>query len=224
MSSADDVIARIHAAFGSNEYPGDRWLLGSSEGCEPSEEVGPFVGHTRWQDVEPAMLDPHHAALSFFSEAGFRFFLPAFLVADLRGRLQTADPLGALTGGFYTGEVELSVGQGTVVQRYGGTTLLNPLRYGAMTVEDYARFRLSIFTREEAAAIVSYLEYKRDHEEIAKLREPTVVALDLFWRGRAVRAPLAADLRRHVAEQRAAVDGMRLGREKSERRAAGEPE
>jgi len=203
MPSADDVIARIHAAFGSNEYPGDRWLQGSSEGCEPSEEVGPFVGHRRWQDIEPAMLDGHYAALSFFSEAGFRFFLPAFLVADLRGQLQTADPLGQLTGGFHTGEVELPVGQRTVVQRYGGTTLLNPLRYGAMTMEDYARFRLSIFTREEAAAIVSYLEYKRDHEEIAKLREPIVAALDGFWRGRAVQAPLAADLRQHVADQRA---------------------
>jgi len=224
MPSADDVIARIHGAFGSNEYPGDRWLVGSSEGCEPSEEVGPFVGHTRWQDIEPAMLDGHYAALSFFSEAGFRFFLPAFLVHDLRGQLQTADPLGHLAGGFHTGEVELPVGQRAVVQRYGGATLLNPLRYGAMTMEDYARFRLSIFTREEAAAIVFYLEYKRDHEETAKLREPIVAALDRFWRHRAVQAPLAADLQQHAADQRASVDAVRLRREKDPRRAAGEPE
>ena len=72
MPSADEVIGRIYAAFGANEYPGDRWLQGSSEGCEPAEEVGPFVGRTRWQDIEPAVLDAHDAALSFFSEAGFR--------------------------------------------------------------------------------------------------------------------------------------------------------
>ena len=220
MPSADEVLARIHAAFSSSEYPGDRWLQGSNEGYEPAEEVGPFVGHTRWQEIDPAMLDGHSAALSFFSEAGFRFFLPAFLVADLRGQLETADPLGHLTGGFYTGQIELPVGHRTFRQQYGGTTLLNPLRYGAMTMEDYARFRLSIFTREEAAAIVSYLEYKRDHEEIAKLREPIVAALDLFWRGRAAQAPVAADLHQHASEQRAYVDAVRLQREQDERATA----
>ena len=224
MPSADDVITRIHAAFGSNEYPGDRWLQGSSEGCEPSEEVGPFVGQTRWQDIAPAMLDGHYAALSFFSEAGFRFFLPAYLVADLRGQLRTADPLGHLTGGFHTGEVELPVGQRTFVQRYGGTTLLNPLRYGAMTMEDYARFRLSIFTREEAVAIVSYLECKRDHEKVTKLRRPIVAALDGFWRGRAAQAPVAADLQQHLADQRAYVDAARFHQETNERRTPGEQE
>lgn len=215
MPTADEVIARIHAAFGSNEYPGDRWLQGSHEGCEPAEEVGPFVGRRRWQDLEPEMLDGHYAALSFFSEAGFRFFLPAFLVADLRDQLQTADPLGHLTTGFRTASIELKVGERTFVQQFGGTTLLNPLRYGAMRMEDYARFRLSIFTREEASAIVSYLEYKRDHEEIASLREPVTAALERFWKGRSESAPVAADLPRHLADQRAYIDAVRLEREKS---------
>ncbi len=222
MPSADQVIAQIHAAFDANEYPGDRWLQGSSEGYEPSEEVGPFVGRSRWQDIEPAMLDAHQAALSFFSEAGFRFFLPAFLVADLRGQLQAADPLGHLTGGFHTGEVELPAGGRTFVQRYGGMTLVNPLRYGALTMEDYGRFRLSIFTREESAAIVSYLEYRADAEEIARLREPIVSALDAFWRARAVDAPVAADLQRHVAERQAYVDALHLQQEESKRRTRGE--
>lgn len=46
------------------------------------------------------MLDAHYSALSFFSEAAFRFFFPAYLIADLRGELRTADPLFHLTGGF----------------------------------------------------------------------------------------------------------------------------
>jgi hypothetical protein len=36
-------------------------------------------------------LDAGYNALSFFSECGFRYFLPAYLIVDLDERLQTAD-------------------------------------------------------------------------------------------------------------------------------------
>jgi hypothetical protein len=208
VASADSVIDRIHTVFGANEYPGDPWLQGSREGCEPAEEVGPFVGRTRWEALEPAMLDARHAALSFFSEAGFRFFLPAFLVADLRGQLHTAEPLFHLTGGFYDGSVETRVASHVFVRRFGGSTLLNPQRYGASTFEDYTRYRLSVFTREEAAVIVSYLECKREQETIEALRGQIDLALDRFWRDRAATAPTADDLRTHLAEQREYLDAL----------------
>ena len=63
MSTSDAVIARIQAAFGGNDYPGDLWLQGSKEGREPADEVGPFVGRTRWEELDPAMLDQWYAAL-----------------------------------------------------------------------------------------------------------------------------------------------------------------
>jgi hypothetical protein len=47
-------------------------------------------------------LDGHANALGYFSEAGFRFFLPAYLIADLHGQLNTADPLFHMTHGFST--------------------------------------------------------------------------------------------------------------------------
>jgi hypothetical protein len=209
MSTPDDVIARIHAAFGGNDYPGDRWLQGSTDGHEPAEEVGPFVGRTRWDDIDPAVLDAHYAALSFFSEAGFRFFLPAFLVADLHGQLLTAEPLSHLTGGFSNGAIESPVGGQTFVRRFGASTFVNPRRYGAATFEDYARYRLSIFTREEAGAIVAYLELKRDLEAIEALRRPIDLALGRFWRERAATAPTAQDLRAHLDEERAYLDALR---------------
>ena len=93
MKTMEDITKEIHEAFGNNEYPGDGFLQGSFEGCEPFDEVGPFKGKRDWRTVDPEFLDGHADALSFFSEAGFRFFLPAYLVADLRGRLRTADPL-----------------------------------------------------------------------------------------------------------------------------------
>jgi hypothetical protein len=215
--TADDVIAQVRAAF-TSRYPGDAWLVGSSEGCEPAEEAGAFAGRTRWEDVEPAFLDAHYTALSFLSEAGFRFFLPAFLVADLRDQLQTADPVGHLTLGFERRTSEVPVEGRVFVRPYGGSTLLNPHRYGAMTMEDYARYRLSVFSREEAAAVVAYLEYKRDTEAIEELRAPVISALEKFWRYRAAGAPTAETLETHLAREREFADAiLRRLEEKKER-------
>jgi hypothetical protein len=47
----------------------------------PFDEVGAFVGQTDWRALEPGFLDDHASALSFFSEAGLRCYLPAYLVA-----------------------------------------------------------------------------------------------------------------------------------------------
>jgi len=155
------VIAQIVHAFGENPYPGDGVLQGSSEGCEPFDEVGPFQGLHAWQEIAPALLDAHGATLSFFSEAGFRFFLPAFLLADLRDQLQYADPLFHLTHGFYDFTVTIEKPPRTFTIAAGKSRLLNPRRYGAITAGDYARYRLSVFTREEVVALIAYIEYKR---------------------------------------------------------------
>ena len=70
-----------------------------------------------------------------------------------------------------------------------------------MTWHDYARAKLAVFTREEAAAIVVYLEWRRDHEESASEREEIDAALDGFWRLRAREAPTQAAVRRHMKEE-----------------------
>src|SRR5215211_6493751 len=100
MSEIEDVIEKIQGAFAGNEHPGGRFLQGSFEGSEPYEEVGPFENEKDWRGIDAGFLDGHANALSFFSEAGFRFYLPAYLISDLRGQLQTADPLFHLTHGF----------------------------------------------------------------------------------------------------------------------------
>jgi hypothetical protein len=208
MAATEQVIEHIRTAFADGEYPGDSWLQGSSEGCEPAEEVGPFVGRTRWQELDPSVLDGHYSALSFFSEAGFRFFLPAFLIADLRGELRTADPEGHLTLGFNDNSVRLQAGGREFDRWFGGSRLLNPRRYGAMRMGDYARYRLSVFTREEAGAIVAYLEYKRDHDPGVR-RDDVERALASFWRVRARHAPTGADLRTHIADEQEYLDAVR---------------
>ena len=57
-------------------------------------------GVTDWSQLAPVVLDGHYDALSFFSEGGFRYFLPAYVIADLKDQLHTADPVFHLTNGF----------------------------------------------------------------------------------------------------------------------------
>jgi hypothetical protein len=97
MSEKQTVIEKILAAFRDMEFPGEHFLQGSYEGEEPYEEVSPFRARQDWASLDSDFTDAHASALSFFSETGFRFFLPAYLIADLNDRLSAAEPLFLLT-------------------------------------------------------------------------------------------------------------------------------
>ena len=201
MISKEDVIRQIQEAFGANFYPGDAFLQGSFEGCEPSDEVGAFVGKIDWRVLDSRMLDDRYCALGFFSEAGFRFFLPAYLIADLRGELKTADPLFYLWHGFAVVSADVPAGTEMFRRESGGTRPLNPRRYGAMTWNDYARHRLSVFTREEARAIVAYMHYRRENDAIGLDKARIDAALEQFWLERSEQAPTREDLEAHLQEE-----------------------
>jgi hypothetical protein len=195
------LVQHIRRAFERTPHPGDRFLQGSFEGCEPGEAVEPFRGVSDWISVAAPILDANYNALSFFSEGAFRYFLPAFMTADVREELSTADPVFHLTGGFHEIAVEVPAGTTRVTRRSGGSVLLNPRRYGAMSYEDYARFRLSVFSREECAGIVAYLAYRRDRDTTGLDRAAIEAALERFWNDRAAHAPPASALERHVEEE-----------------------
>ena len=201
MSDREAVTSQIREAFADVEYPGDDFLQGSFEGCEPYEVVSPFRGRNDWRTVDAELLDAYSDALSFFSEGGFRFFLPAYLIADLRNQLQTADPVFHLTHGFSDGSVEVPGKTRTFVRRFGKSVLVNPRRYGAMTSYDAARYRLSVITKEEAQAIVAYLRYKRDTDPYAVDNDEIDAALNLYWLDRAANAPSGQSLEQHVKEE-----------------------
>jgi hypothetical protein len=208
VRSRDEVIEIVHAAFDPHEHPGDQWLQGSFEGCEPYEEAEAFKGLHDWRTLEPAFLDQHYTALSFFSEGGFRYYIPAYIVADLRDQLQTADPIFHLAHGFVDFDTTMEVAGETFVRSSGRTRLINPLRYGAMTFLDYARNRLSVFCREEAAAILAYLEFRLADPEHEFSHEAIERAIADFWRVRAIGAPDRAMLQRHNAEERRFRDAI----------------
>jgi hypothetical protein len=217
VSGKEAVIKKIYDAFSGNEFPDVAFLQGSFEGCEPYEEVGPFRDKRDRKGIKADFLDAHESALYFFSEAGFRFFLPAYLIADLNDQLSIADPLFHLTHGFYDITVSIPKKDRVFVIRSGKSELLNPRRYGALTSYNYARYRLSVFTREEASAIVAYLKYKRDFDPDVIEKERIDAALGLFWLERERTAPLAESLKKHIAEQEEYLAAIRSDIEDSTR-------
>jgi hypothetical protein len=201
MNDKEAIIKEIREAFGQNEYPGDNFLQGSFDGCEPYEEIQPFKGRENWQTIDAELLDSHYAALNFFSEAALRFFLPAYLIGDLRDELQTADPLFVLVHGFSDLAVEHRTQTGVFVRQTGKSAFINPRRYGGITFYDYTRWRLSVFTREEAKAIVAYLRYKKDADPYTLDTEAIEAALNLYWLARAENGPPAESLEQHLIEE-----------------------
>lgn len=208
--STDQLIARIQEAFAATPRPPDPFLVGSRDGCEPEDAVAPFYGRD-WQSVTADVLDDNYTALGFFSEGGLRYFLPAFLIADIRGELQTADPCFHLTHGFSTAETTIPAAGRTWTRRLGGETLLNPRRYGAISWRDHARFRLAVFSREEAAAIAEYLRWRAEHDPAAAAA--IEYALEGFWVDRAAGAPTSRELVLHVEEEAAFVAAVSSDRD-----------
>ena len=201
MDDKKAVIGQIYEAFGNNDYPGDDYLQGSFEGCEPYEEIEPFKGRQDWKNIDSELLDTHSGALNFFSEAGLRFFLPAYLIADLHDELKSADPVFVLVHGFSDLAVNHQLKERVFIRRTGKTAFVNPQRYGASTFYDYACWRLSIFTREEAQAIVAYLRYRRDSDPFGIDKNQIEAALNLFWLERTENAPTAESLKQHLIEE-----------------------
>jgi hypothetical protein len=201
MKDIELIINIIYETFANNDYPGDDYLVGSTEGSEPYEEIEPFKGLFDWVKIDPQLLDQHSGALNFFSEAGLRFFLPAFLIADLNDELLIADPLFILTQGFSDISVEHKIGERKFIRKTGKNAFINPLRYGSMTFFDYAKYRLSVFTQDEARAIVLYLRYKQSVDELGIDNERIQAALDLFWLYRAEKAPSIEKIQDYLKEE-----------------------
>ena len=169
-AASADVAAQIREAFAGIEYPGDACLVNSREGTEPALLEKAFTGRTDWAALDPAFIDRapdgFGTALSFFSDEAFRFYLPAYLLADLDARLAQADPVFILTHGL---------------DDESGAQKVNPRRYGERTWADHARHRFAIFDARQASAIAAYLERKLQGATIDGEKRRIRTALQRYW-------------------------------------------
>jgi len=106
-----------------------------------------------------------------------------------------------LTHGFSKRSVEHVIGKRVFVRKIGKNAFVNPRRFGVMTFYEYALYRMSIFIREEARAIVAYLRYKMDSDPEELNNEEIKKSLDLFWLERAEKAPSEEIIAAYMQEE-----------------------
>lgn len=173
MGDKGALYKQIRSAFAAVEYPGDSNLRNSNEGDEPYLLEAEFMGKDDWAKLPAEFIDlapdGFATALSFFSYTAFRFYIPAYLLADLDGQLLHTDPTFYLTHGLTEATKAVFVNRG---------------RYTELTWFDYVSQRFAGFTTLEAQAIVAYLEYKRNQAELDGERATIEETLINYWFGR----------------------------------------
>ena len=163
----DDLIERIQAAFAEVVYPGDDNLTDSTYGEEPEALVEEFRGKTDWRVLDATFLDQAPdgwgSALSFFSSPALRFYLPAYLIADLQGQLLTADPGFRLCWG-----VTPMVAAKRIAKVWGGGT-----------IGEHTTTQFELFDAAQVSTIVAYLWWKL---ESLGGYDPTIEqAMEHYW-------------------------------------------
>ena len=123
MAELGERIADVFAAVPRPE-PGE---LLHPESRDPVP-VAPFREWGTWQEIPVEVLCRHYDALSFFSPAAFRFFLPAYMTATLQ-LFRTSNEY---------------VSDATVFE--------------LIPHSDYARSRYALFTAAECAVVAEFLQ------------------------------------------------------------------
>jgi len=164
------LIQQIKNAFATLTYPGDGHLTDSFGEEAEALEID-FRGKNNWDSLSPEFLnqapDGWGSALSFFSAEALQFYLPAYLIADIKNSLEIGDATSRLCS-FVTPQME----HVKLAKVYGGGTL-----------GEHARQEFSIFTAKQVSAIVAYLWWKLETEGY----NPTVEqALENYWLEREV--------------------------------------
>ena len=153
-------------------------MVNSVLGDEPVLVEADFADKDDWINLLPEWLDEAPdglaSALSFLAGEALRFYIPAYLVADLMGALYRVDPTYVLVHGFD----DMSRHQRIWSKK-------------EQTWTDFACARWDGLTQKQAAAVVRYLEWrvKRDSMDAA---QNIIEALKAYWYARA--AGLQPDL------------------------------
>ena len=157
----DQLIQKIAAAFKAAEYPGDDHLVNKSYGEEPDLVRNHFIGQNDWTKLSPEFLDCD-GALAFLSDQAFRFYIPAFMIADIQGKLDLNDPSVRLCWALTPQSENKKLAK----------------EWGGETIGQKAKQTFDLFSKEQVSAIVSYLQWKLHHD---KDNLTITQALENYW-------------------------------------------
>lgn len=159
--SKDKLIQLITIAFSEVEFPGNNNLIHSSYGDEPLLVSNHFSGKNDWKKLTPEFLD-FDGALSFLSDEAFRFYIPAFMIADINESLVYNDPTVRLCW-TVTPQSE----QEKIAKVWNGGT-----------VGEIAKANFDKFSKIQVSAIISYLQRRLSQVEYDYIIKQ---ALENYW-------------------------------------------
>ncbi len=166
---SESIIAQIRAAWNKLDPPFR--IVSSDESEEPELLNREFSHRPRIEEVTSEFLDQspdgYGSALSFFADEAFRYYVAAYMIADLSDALERADVVFALTHGL---------DDSSYAER------INPLRFGEQRWIDHATSKFSMFDSAQLSSIIAFLEYKSVEDEF---EAPSInQALIRYWRPR----------------------------------------
>jgi hypothetical protein len=178
MPEVDALKNLIRQAFADVSYPGDGNLVAHANyGDEYTFTKEAFRGRDDWRTLEWEFLDDapdgYSSALSFFMPEAFRFYLPAYLLADLDKQLERVKPYFHLYYGLTDADHSRPTNRKTrqEARLRGGQT-----RFEARS-QDFANF-----TPAQVDAVVAYLHYKlKELSPYDSSRESIIQALQSYW-------------------------------------------
>ena len=172
----EELIAIIKEAFRHVDYPGDWCLRRSSEGDEPYLLQEEFKGKDDWTALDAKFLeqapDGFGTALSFLSDEAFHFYLPAYMICEVKGEFESLDVWWYLCHGL---------------KNSSQFEYINPKRYGNRTWYDAAVYKFSMFDENEVRAIIYFLEHhlETENDDLLDSAKNTIKeALECYWYSR----------------------------------------
>lgn len=170
--NAESLKQLIRSTFTEARWPGEYNLRGSDAGSEPYEAEELFRHQRDWRKLDAAFFDESPSGygwvLLHLSSAAFRFYLPAFLIADIDERLPNDDVLFCLAYAFED-------------KMFKRTKTWN----NGLTHFQSAAQLTNEFSRNEVAAIIAFLEFKFDCKNSTCLDQRAIAeSLKNYWRPR----------------------------------------
>jgi hypothetical protein len=139
-ATLDQIANEVGQAFPAHRPFVFSPIVNSVQGDEPYDVARDFADKEDWTILTSEWLDASPgglgSALSFLSDDAVCFYIPAYIMADLRGELNLVDPVFYLTHG---------IGQ--------------PCDQASTDWGSYTRQRWALLTAPQALALVHYLEW-----------------------------------------------------------------
>ncbi len=160
MTTIDKLTEEIKIAFKNNEFCGNDNIVNPSYGEEAKSIKKHFYGQKNWKIISSDFLDKD-GALSYFTNDAFNFYLPAYMLADLKGELEINDPSVRLCW--------------SVTSQSENQKLTKV--FGGRTISELAAECFSSFSMEQINTIIKYLQWKHDQTDDLMIQQ----ALCNYW-------------------------------------------